>query len=193
MGLDNRIGSKFLHPGPGFGGSCFPKDTQAIVQIAKEHGYEFEIVKAVLAVNEKQRERMVEKIKGVMGGDLKGKTLAVLGLSFKPNTDDMRDAPSVTIIAALKGLGATVRAYDPVAMEEAAKVMKDVEYCDGPYSCVEDADALIIMTEWNQFRILDMEKLKHSMKTPVVIDLRNVYEPEKMRGAGFRYACIGRH
>jgi UDPglucose 6-dehydrogenase len=193
MGLDNRIGSKFLHPGPGFGGSCFPKDTQAIVQIAREHGYEFEIVKAVLDVNEKQRQRMVDKIIGVMGGDVKGKTLAVLGLSFKPNTDDMRDAPSVSILGALKGKGAAIRAYDPVAMEEARKVMPDVTYCEDPYGCAEGADALIIMTEWNQFRILDLEKLKHSLNAPVIIDLRNVYEPLKMRSEGFRYACVGRH
>jgi UDPglucose 6-dehydrogenase len=193
MGLDNRIGSKFLHPGPGFGGSCFPKDTQAIVQIAREHGYEFEIVKAVLDVNEKQRRRMVDKITGVMGGDVKGKTLAVLGLSFKPNTDDMRDAPSVSILGALKGKGAAIRAYDPVAMEEARKVMPDVTYCEDPYGCAEGADALIIMTEWNQFRILDLEKLKHSLNAPVIIDLRNVYEPLKMRNEGFRYACVGRH
>jgi len=193
MGLDNRIGSKFLHPGPGFGGSCFPKDTQAIVQIAKEHGYEFELVKAVLAVNERQRERMVEKIKNVLGGDLKDKLVAVLGLSFKPNTDDMRDAPSVPIIEGLKKMGARVKAYDPVAMDEARKFLPDIEYCDGPYTCADGADALVIMTEWNQFRIMDLQKLKHSLKTPVVIDLRNVYEPERMRGEGFRYVCVGRH
>ncbi|MHB8173003.1 MAG: UDP-glucose dehydrogenase family protein [Nitrospirota bacterium] len=193
MGLDNRIGSKFLHPGPGFGGSCFPKDTQAIVQIAKEHGYDFKIVKAVLDVNYGQRAKMTEKIRGVMGGNVAGKTVAVLGLSFKPNTDDMRDAPSVPIIQALRKEGAIIRAYDPVAINEAKKLLPDITYCDGPYSCAEGADALVIMTEWNQFRILDLQKLKHSLKTPVIIDLRNVYEPEKMRAEGFRYVCVGRH
>ncbi|MGA2191838.1 MAG: UDP-glucose/GDP-mannose dehydrogenase family protein [Nitrospirota bacterium] len=192
MGLDNRIGSKFLHPGPGFGGSCFPKDTQAIVQIAKEAGYEFDIVNSVLSVNKRQRQRMVDKIKGVMGGSVDGKVLSVLGLSFKPNTDDMRDAPAVPIIKALVSEGASVRAYDPVAMDEARKVLTGITYCDGPYDCAEGADALIIMTEWNQFRILDLKKLKHSMKSPVIIDLRNVYEPGKMRSEGFRYACVGR-
>ena len=193
MGLDNRIGSKFLHPGPGFGGSCFPKDTQAIVQIAKENGYEFQIVKAVLDVNKGQRQRMVEKIKNVMGGDIKGKVIGVLGLSFKPNTDDMRDAPSIDILQALMKDGASIKAFDPVAMNEAKKVLGGVEFCDGPYPCAEGADALVIMTEWNQFRILDLQKLKHSMKAPVLIDLRNVYEPSKMREEGFIYACVGRH
>ena len=193
MGLDNRIGSKFLHPGPGFGGSCFPKDTQAIVQIAKENGYDFQIVKAVLDVNKGQRQRMVEKIKNMMGGDIKGKVIGVLGLSFKPNTDDMRDAPSIDILQALMREGASVKAFDPVAMNEAKKVLGGVEFCDGPYPCAEGADGLVIMTEWNQFRILDLQKLKHSMKAPVIIDLRNVYEPSKMREEGFDYACVGRH
>ncbi len=193
MGLDNRIGSKFLHPGPGFGGSCFPKDTQAIVQIAKEHGYDFRIVKAVLDVNYEQRAKMTDKIRGVMGGNVAGKVIAVLGLSFKPNTDDMRDAPSVPIIQALQKEGAVIRAYDPVATNEAKKLLPDITYCDGPYSCAEGADALVIMTEWNQFRIMDLQKLKHSLKNPIVIDLRNVYEPDKMRAEGFRYACVGRH
>ena len=192
MGLDNRIGSKFLHPGPGFGGSCFPKDTQAIVQIAKEQGYDFKIVNAVLDVNKEQRTKMVEKIKNVLK-DLNGKTIAVLGLSFKPNTDDMRDSPAIDIIEGLKKEGAKVKAHDPVAANEAKKIIKDIEYCDGPYSCAEGADALVIMTEWNQFRILDLQKLKHSLKSPVIIDLRNVYEPPKMRKEGFRYICVGRH
>jgi len=172
MGLDNRIGSKFLHPGPGF---------------------EFEIVKAVLDVNERQRQKMVDKIRGVMGGSVEGKTLAVLGLSFKPNTDDMRDAPSVAIINGLRAEGAAVRAYDPVAMDEARKVLPDIQYCEGPYECADGADALVIMTEWNQFRILDLQRLKHGLKSPILIDLRNVYEPSKMRDEGFRYACVGRH
>ena len=192
MGLDNRIGSKFLHPGPGFGGSCFPKDTQAIVQIAKEQGYDFKIVNAVLDVNKEQRTKMVEKIKSVLK-DLNGKTIAVLGLSFKPNTDDMRDSPAIDIIEGLKKEGAKIKAHDPVAADEAKKIIKDIDYCDGPYSCAEGADALVIMTEWNQFRILDLQKLKHSLKAPVIIDLRNVYEPPKMRKEGFRYICVGRH
>jgi len=192
MGLDKRIGSKFLHPGPGFGGSCFPKDTQAIVRIGAEHGYDFRIVNAVLDVNESQRLRMVEKIKEAMGGDVEGKTIAVLGLAFKPNTDDMRDAPSITIIDELQNLGAKIRAYDPVAMEEAGKVLRNVEYADDIYDCAEDADALVIMTEWNQFRLLDLARLKAVLNQLVVIDLRNVYEPEKMREAGFTYTCVGR-
>ncbi len=192
MGLDNRIGAKFLHPGPGFGGSCFPKDTQAIVRIAKEHGYEFDIVNSVLRVNDRQRLRMVEKIKNTLG-ELEGKTIAVLGLSFKPNTDDMRDSPAIVIIEELKKLGARVRAYDPVAMEEASKVITGIEYCEGPYDCSEGADALVILTEWNQFRILDIQKLRHLLKDPIMFDLRNVYEPAKMRSEGFRYICIGRH
>lgn len=193
MGLDNRIGKKFLHAGPGFGGSCFPKDTQAIVQIAKEHGYDFKIVSAVLDVNHAQRHRMVDKIIAAMGGSVSGKTLAVLGLSFKPNTDDMRDAPSVDIINQLVNLGARVRAYDPVAMDEARKVLTGIEYCEGVYECADGADALVIMTEWNQFRIMDLQKLRHKLNTPVVIDLRNVYDPEKMRVEGFTYVCVGRH
>jgi UDPglucose 6-dehydrogenase len=192
MGLDNRIGSKFLHAGPGFGGSCFPKDTQAIVQIGRENGYEFEIVKAVLEVNDRQRLRMVDKIKDALGGAVDGKTISVLGLSFKPNTDDMRDAPALTILKELKVLGAKIKAFDPVAMEESRKILDGIEYCEGIYECAEGADALVLMTEWNQFRILDMPALKKSMKTPLMIDLRNVYEPEKLRAEGFRYVCVGR-
>ncbi|HEY3347513.1 MAG TPA: UDP-glucose/GDP-mannose dehydrogenase family protein [Nitrospirota bacterium] len=192
MGLDNRIGSKFLHAGPGFGGSCFPKDTQAIVQIGRENGYEFEIVKAVLEVNDRQRLRMVDKIKEALGGAVDGKTISILGLSFKPNTDDMRDAPALTILKELKELGAKIKAFDPVAMEEAKKVLDGIDYCEGIYECAEGADALVLMTEWNQFRILDLPELKKSMKTPLMIDLRNVYEPEKLRSEGFRYVCVGR-
>jgi len=192
MGLDKRIGSKFLHPGPGFGGSCFPKDTQAIVRIGAEHGYDFRIVNAVLEVNTAQRLRMVEKIKDAMGGDVAGKTIAMLGLAFKPNTDDMRDAPSVTIIDELQNMGAKIRAYDPVATEEAAKVLRDVEYADDIYDCADEADALVLMTEWNQFRLLDLARIKELLNDPIVVDLRNVYEPAKMREAGFTYTCVGR-
>jgi UDPglucose 6-dehydrogenase len=191
MGLDNRIGSKFLHPGPGFGGSCFPKDTSAIVNIAKEHGYDFEIVKAVIKVNKRQRALMVEKIKK-QTGELKDKWIGILGLSFKPNTDDMRDAPSVSIIKGLQKEGAKVRAYDPAAMEEAKKFLDDIEYCNDPYSVAEGSDALVILTEWNQFRNLEINKIKGLLKKPVVIDLKNIYDPKKMKEMGIRYTGVGR-
>lgn len=191
MGFDNRIGPKFLHPGPGFGGSCFPKDTQAIVRIAKEHGYDFEIVKAVINVNERQRALMVEKIKDSIG-DLKGKKIGVLGLSFKPNTDDMRDAPSIPIIKALQKEGARLKAYDPAAMEEARHYLSEIDYCSDPYEVAEGSDALVIITEWNQFRNLDIHRIKDLLKGPVVIDLRNIYDPKKMKEIGIRYTGVGR-
>jgi UDPglucose 6-dehydrogenase len=191
MGLDNRIGRKFLHPGPGFGGSCFPKDTQAIYNLAKKKGYELKIIGATIEVNRKQRERMLEKIRKGLG-DVKGKTLAVLGLSFKPNTDDMRDAPSIDIIKGLLQDGAKIKAFDPVAMENARKILPEVQYCKETYETVKDSDALIFMTEWNQFRSLDMQKIKSLMKSPVVFDLRNIYEPDKMAQLGFTYYCVGR-
>ena len=191
MGLDNRIGRKFLHAGPGFGGSCFPKDTRAIVQVAEKAGYDFRIVKDVIAVNDDQRTLMVEKIKKKVG-DLKGKTLGILGLSFKPNTDDMREAPSITIINALQKEGANIKAYDPIAMEEAKKEMPDIKYCKETYEVAKDADALIFMTEWNQFRSLDMDRIKKILKKPVVIDLRNIYEPDRMKEKGIDYTAVGR-
>ncbi len=191
MGMDNRIGRYFLHPGPGYGGSCFPKDTTALLSVAKEYGGESLIVDAVVEVNRRQRLRMVEKIEKLVGG-LKGKQLAVLGLSFKPETDDMREAPSVDIIHALLEKGARVRAYDPVAVEHARKVLKDVEYAEDEFSAVEGADALVFMTEWNQFRALDMQRVKELMRTPKVADLRNIYDPERMRRLGFDYVGVGR-
>ncbi|MBC7186584.1 MAG: UDP-glucose/GDP-mannose dehydrogenase family protein [Calditrichaeota bacterium] len=191
MGLDNRIGRKFLHPGPGFGGSCFPKDTRALVQVAEQVGCDLRIVKATIEVNERQRQIMIDKIKTAVG-DLKGKVIGVLGLSFKPNTDDMREAPSITIINALLKEGAIVKAYDPAAMEEAKKILKEVRYCKETYEVPKDADALVFMTEWNQFRSLDLDRLKKLLRKPVVIDLRNIYEPDKMREKGFAYYAVGR-
>jgi UDPglucose 6-dehydrogenase len=191
MGMDNRIGRYFLHPGPGYGGSCFPKDTTALLSVAKEYGGESLIVDAVVEVNRRQRLRMVEKIEKLVGG-LKGKQLAVLGLSFKPETDDMREAPSVDIIHALLEKGARVRAYDPVAVEHARKVLEGVEYAEDEFSAVEGADALVFMTEWNQFRALDMQRVKELMRTPKVADLRNIYDPERMRRLGFDYVGVGR-
>ena len=191
MGLDGRIGSKFLHPGPGYGGSCFPKDVSALAQISQKNGYEFKIVKAVIEVNRRQKERMVEKIEKEVG-DLHGKQLGVLGLSFKPNTDDMREAPSVSIIRALQERGARVIANDPAAMEEAKKVLKEVTYVADPYAVAEGSDAIILMTEWNPFRNLDLDQIKKKLKTPIFIDLRNVYEPKRMSELGFRYVSVGR-
>ena len=191
MGLDGRIGKKFLHPGPGFGGSCFPKDTQALVHIAKEHNCEMEIVQSTIRVNERQRERMVEKIEE-MTGDVRGKTIGILGLAFKPNTDDMREASSISIIQRLQARGARIKAYDPEAMEEAKNILPDVTYCTGPYEVAEGSHALVLITEWNQFRLLDLERIKGLLQEPCFIDLRNVYEPLHMRGLGFRYCGVGR-
>jgi UDPglucose 6-dehydrogenase len=191
MGLDRRIGSKFLHPGPGFGGSCFPKDTSALVEMAKKNGYEFKIVKATLEVNRQQRRIAFEKIE-TASGKLKGKTVGILGLSFKPNTDDMRDAPSIPIIDLIQKSGAHVKAFDPVAMEEAGKVLKNVIFCKDVYDTAKDADVLVFMTEWNQFRKLDISRLKKLMRTPTIVDLRNIYEPEKMKEYGFKYVAVGR-
>ncbi len=191
MGLDRRIGSKFLHPGPGFGGSCFPKDTSALVEMAKKNNYEFKIVKATLEVNRQQRQIAFEKIKTV-SGSLKGKTVGILGLSFKPNTDDMRDAPSIPIIDSLRKSGAQIKAFDPVAMEEAGKVLKGVTFCKDVYDTAKDVDVLVFMTEWNQFRKLDINRLKKLMHTPTIVDLRNIYEPEKMKEYGFKYVAVGR-
>ncbi len=191
MGLDQRIGPKFLHAGPGYGGSCFPKDTLAIAKIAEKHGYRFEIVRAVMKVNQRQKELMVAKIKKAVGV-LKGKTLGVLGLSFKPNTDDMREAPSITIIQALQREGAKIKAYDPQAMEAAKKIFKNIEYGRDAYEVAKGSDALIIVTEWNQFRNLDLKRLKNIMKTPIFLDLRNIYDPEKMKEMGFKYYGVGR-
>jgi UDPglucose 6-dehydrogenase len=192
IGLDKRIGSKFLHAGPGFGGSCFPKDTRSAASFAAQAGERLEIIEAVIRVNERQRERMVEKIERAVGGDVRGKTIAMLGLSFKPETDDMRDAPALDIIRALLERGAAVRAFDPVAMANAARELPSIDYCKDAYEPCENADALVLVTEWNQFRMLDLERVKKLLREPVVVDLRNVYDPAAMQRAGFRYDSVGR-
>jgi UDPglucose 6-dehydrogenase len=191
IGLDNRIGGKFLHPGPGFGGSCFPKDAVAIIKTAQDHAVPLRIVEAMVAVNDQRKRAMARKVSAAVGS-LRDKTIAVLGLTFKPNTDDMRDAPSIALITALTDMGATVRAYDPAGMEQAKKLLPDIDYCDGPYTCAEGADALVIATEWEQFRALDLEKLKGVMAQPVIVDLRNIYHPDDMARHGFRYDSVGR-
>jgi UDPglucose 6-dehydrogenase len=190
IGLDNRIGAKFLHAGPGYGGSCFPKDTLALVKTGQDYEAPLRIVETVAAVNEARKRGMFRKVAVALGGSLRGRTIAVLGLTFKPNTDDMRDAPSIPLITALTDMGARVRAYDPVGMEQARQVLSGIEFCDGPYHCAEEADALVIVTEWEQFRALDFARLKGLMKQAVVVDLRNVYRPEEMEG--FAYHSIGR-
>jgi UDPglucose 6-dehydrogenase len=192
IGLDRRIGRKFLHAGPGFGGSCFPKDTRSIAHFAREVGQELEIVESVIRVNERQRERMVEKIVDALDGDIDGRTIGVLGLSFKPETDDMRDAPALDIIRGLEKRGARIRAYDPQAMREASKLLPDLATCDDAYEACSGADALVLVTEWNQFRMLDLARIKSLLRQPVIVDLRNIYEPGPMREAGFRYFCVGR-
>lgn len=192
IGLDNRIGSKFLHAGPGFGGSCFPKDTSALLKVASDHGVPLRIVEAVIGVNENRKRAMARKVANALDGQLRGKTIAVLGLTFKPDTDDMRDSPSIPLIAGLLDMGAKVRAHDPVGMEHARREMPDVEYCIDPYSCAQGADALVLVTEWLQFRALDFPRLKLEMKQPIVVDLRNIYRPEDMAAHGFTYESIGR-
>jgi UDPglucose 6-dehydrogenase len=192
IGLDRRIGPKFLHAGPGFGGSCFPKDTRSVAHFARETGEGLEIVEAVVRVNDRQRQRMIEKIVGVLGGAAQGKTVAVLGLSFKPETDDMRDAPSVDIIQGLQERGATVRACDPRALEEAKRVLPEIVPCADAYDACEGADVLVLMTEWNQYRMLDLDRVKDLLTQPRIVDLRNVYEPESTRAAGFTYVSVGR-
>ena len=191
--LDNRIGSKFLHAGPGFGGSCFPKDTRALIKTAQDHDAPMRIVEAVLAVNENRKRAMARKVAAVFGGTLRGKTVSVLGLTFKPNTDDMRESPSIPLITALQDLGAKIRAYDPEGMEQSKTELSDICYCDGPYSCADGADALVIVTEWEQFRALDLDRLKRAMACPVIIDLRNIYQPQDVIAHGFRYESIGRN
>jgi UDPglucose 6-dehydrogenase len=192
MGLDRRIGSKFLHAGPGFGGSCFPKDTLSAAHFARDLGQSFEIVEATIRVNSRQRARMVEKIVSSLDGDVAGKTVGMLGLSFKPETNDMRDAPSVDIARGLLERGAKVQAYDPEAMTEAGRVLPEVSLCKDAYAACEEADALVIVTKWNQFRMLDLERIKHLLREPVLVDLRNIYKPESVREAGFHYVSVGR-
>ena len=193
MGLDGRIGRKFLHPGPGYGGSCFPKDTRALVRIAQENNVTSRIVEAVIEVNEAQKARMIDKIRTALGGSENGKTLAVLGLAFKPETDDMRDAPALSILPELIENGARIHAHDPKAMPEAKTLLPEsVLYFDDVYAALAGADAAVLMTEWNAYRGMDLDRVKKTMRGNVFIDLRNVYEPELMRGAGFDYVCVGR-
>ena len=192
IGLDNRIGSKFLHAGPGFGGSSFPKDTRALIKTAQDYDSPLRIVETVNAVNDSRKRAMARKVAAPFGGNLRGKIVAVLGLTFKPNTDDMREAPSIPLITALRDMGATVRAFDPVGMEQARVEMPDIEYDNDPYTCADGADALVIVTEWEQFRALDLDRLKREMACPVVVDLRNVYNPDDLTSRGFLYQSVGR-
>jgi UDPglucose 6-dehydrogenase len=193
IGLDNRIGSKFLHAGPGYGGSCFPKDTLALVRTATDAGSPLRLIETTVEVNDARKKAMADRVAAALGGaDLKGKTVALLGLTFKPNTDDMRDAPSLDVAPALIAMGATVQAFDPEGMHEAAKMLDGVVFRDGPYDAVEGADVVVIMTEWDQFRALDLDRIKLLLKQPVMVDLRNVYRPEDMKARGFRYSSIGR-
>ncbi len=192
IGLDGRIGRKFLHPGPGYGGSCFPKDTLALARTAEQAGTPLRLVDTVIAINDARKARMAERIIAACGGSVQGRTVAVLGLTFKPNTDDMREAPSLVIIPALLHAGARVRVYDPEGMAEARKLLDGVTWCTGAYDAVETADALAILTEWNEFRALDLSRLKSLMRTPIICDLRNIYNPTEMTVAGFDYTSIGR-
>jgi UDPglucose 6-dehydrogenase len=192
IGLDGRIGRKFLHPGPGYGGSCFPKDTLALVRMAQDLGAPSQIVETVVAVNEARKRGMADKIIAACGGSVAGKTIAVLGLTFKPNTDDMRDSPSLAIIPALQAAGARIRAFDPQGMAEARAMLSDVSWCEDAYDAADGADALTILTEWNEFRALDLPRLQTLMARPVMVDLRNVYDPRDMASAGFHYTSIGR-
>jgi len=192
IGLDNRIGSKFLHAGPGYGGSCFPKDTLALLKTGQDYEAPLRIVEAVVAVNDTRKRAMARKVSAALHGDVRGKQIALLGLTFKPNTDDMRDAPSIPLITALQDMGAKVRAYDPQGMEQANHFVSDVTFCKDAYDCAEGASALVIVTEWEQFRALDFLRLKKVMAKSVLVDLRNVYRPEQANQAGFEYQGIGR-
>ena len=193
IGMDGRIGSKFLHPGPGYGGSCFPKDTLALMRIVQEYGENVHIVQAAVEVNAAQKARMVKKIRDALGGNEAGKTIGVLGLTFKPETDDMRESPSLSILPALFEKGAAIKAHDPKGMEEAKKYMPEgIQYVENAYEAAADSDALVLMTEWNQYRALDMEKIRDAMRQPVFVDLRNVYDPETMKKLGFHYTGVGR-
>jgi len=192
IGLDNRIGSKFLHAGPGYGGSCFPKDTLALVRTASDAGSPVRLIETTVAINDARKKAMADRVAEALGGDLKGRTVALLGLTFKPNTDDMRDAPSLDVAPALIARGAAVQAFDPEGMEEAAKLLDGVIFKNGPYDAVEGADVVVILTEWNQFRALDLDRIKLLLKQPVMVDLRNVYRPDDMKARGFRYSSIGR-
>jgi len=192
IGMDNRIGGKFLHAGPGFGGSCFPKDTSALLKTAQDHGVALRLVEAVAAANEQRKRAMARKVVAALDGSVRGKTVAVLGLTFKANTDDTRDSPAIPLITALQDLGATVRAYDPAGMEQLKPQLPDVAYCDSAYAAAEGAQAVVIATEWEQFRALDLGRLKSIMVRPVIVDLRNIYRADEMRRAKFRYVAVGR-
>jgi UDPglucose 6-dehydrogenase len=192
LGMDNRIGSKFLHAGPGYGGSCFPKDTTAIIKTSHDYDSPLRIIETVAAVNDMRKRGMAKKVIAACGGSVRDKSIALLGLAFKPNTDDMRDAPSIAIVTALEDAGATVRAFDPVSMDQAKPLMQNVTFCEDPYSCAKGADALVIVTEWDAFRALDLDRLKDEMAAPVMVDLRNVYRPDELRRRGFKYISVGR-
>ena len=192
MGFDHRIGAAFLNAGLGYGGSCFPKDSSALARTAEKHGYDFKLLKAVMDVNREQPIRFLDRMRAAMGGSFEGKTVGVLGLAFKPNTDDMRDAKSVDIIGALLAEGAEVKTYDPIAMENTRRIFPQICYTHNAYETAEDADVLVIVTEWNEFKLLNMERIKSLMKLPVIFDGRNIYDPLKLRRLGFEYHCIGR-
>ena len=192
IGLDNRIGKKFLHAGPGFGGSCFPKDVRALIKTAHDQGVSLRVMEAVDTSNDTRKRTIVRKISAVFGGKLRGKTIAVLGLTFKPNTDDMRESPAIALITALQDMGARVRAFDPAGMNQARAYLNDVAYCENAYDCAENADALVIATEWEQFRALDLQRLHDLMACPIVVDLRNIYRPEEFYQKGFAYTGVGR-
>jgi UDPglucose 6-dehydrogenase len=192
IGLDSRIGPKFLQAGPGFGGSCFPKDTSAVADIARQFGYDFQIIEAVLRVNDNIKQRMVGKVSEALGGDVKGKVIGVLGLAFKPETDDMRDSPTIPLINGLQSAGAKIKAYDPQAIDNARKFFENIAFCHDAYETAEGADALVIATEWNEFRALNLERVKKLLKNPVIVDLRNVYDPARMKSEGFEYVSVGR-
>jgi UDPglucose 6-dehydrogenase len=192
MGLDNRIGSKFLHAGPGFGGSCFPKDTMALIKTGHDNETPLRIIETVVAVNDQRKRAMARKVANAFGGNLRGKSIAVLGVTFKPNTDDMRDAPSIPLITALQDMGAEVRVFDPVGMSQARKVLENVTFCDDAYHCAKGAHALVIVTEWEQFRALDLKELASIMASSVIVDLRNIYSPEEVMRNGFHYCGVGR-
>lgn len=194
IGLDNRIGAKFLHAGPGYGGSCFPKDTLALIKTGQDNESPLRIIETVVAVNDQRKRAMARKVANAFGGNgnLRGKTVAVLGVTFKPNTDDLRDAPSIPLITALQDMGAIVRAFDPVGMEQAKKVMENVDFSDDAYACAKGAHALVIVTEWEQFRAIDLKKMATIMATPVIVDLRNIYSPEEVSRNGFLYCGVGR-
>ena len=192
IGLDNRIGSKFLHPGPGFGGSCFPKDLVALVKTSQDNAVPLRIIETVIAVNDQRKRAMARKVASALDGELRDRTISILGLTFKPNTDDMREAPSIPLITALQDMGAKVRAYDPAGMQQAQKVLENVTYCEDAYDCAKGGDALVIVTEWEQFRALDLERLKSAMARPIMVDLRNAYNAAQVMQAGFTYHGIGR-